>query len=471
MLNRFAPSTTRFRQYLATISVSMGAFCAGTVLSWSSPALAHLERPKNYSLYLSNLSESDLPSPGFKIDDSAHSWIGSLLTIGALVAAIPIGYLADKFGRKKVILSLSLPFILNWILMISAQNVNMIFAGRFFAGIGLGGMCVTAPMYIGEIAEASYRGMFGSFFQMFLCAGILFSSVIGSFTNWIGLNSIELLSPIVFAISFLFMPETPAYLVGANDILAAEENLRKLRGSTYDVSQELKEIQKEIEESQQKRASIKDVVTSKGNLKAVISVVVVLAYQQLTGINALVFYTEPIFKAADSPISSSVGSIIINLVQLVVAYISILIVEKANRKFYLMFSSTGLFLCMLTLGIFFHLKLLNLPLHNLHVMMIISFVLFMVFFSVGYGPVPWMLMGELFSPEIKGVASGLGVLSNWIFASLVTFCFPQMTSSIGYHITFYIFAGIMASATVFVYLVVPETRGKSLAEIQAILNR
>lgn len=452
-------------------SVCMGAFCAGTVLSWSSPALGHLERPKNASLNFTNEKLVDLPPPGFKIDESDHPWIGSLLTIGALVSAIPIGYLADKFGRKKVILSLSFPFIINWILMIFAQNVKMIFAARFFAGIGLGGVCVTAPMYIGEIAEAAYRGMFGSFFQMFLCAGILFSSVVGSFTNWTGLNAIELISPIIFGVSFLFMPETPVFLVGANDIQAAEENLRKLRGSTSNVSQELKEIQQEIEESHQKRASLKDVVTSKGNLKAVISVVVILAYQQLTGINALVFFTDPIFKAAESPISSSVGSIIINLVQLIVAYISIMIVERANRKFYLMFSSTGLFLCLLTLGIFFHLKMLNLPLHNLHVMMIISFVLFMIFFSVGYGPVPWMLMGELLSPEIKGVASGLGVLSNWIFASVVTFCFPLMTASFGYHVTFYIFAGIMASATVFVYTVVPETRGKTLTEIQEILNR
>ncbi|XP_018576207.1 facilitated trehalose transporter Tret1-like isoform X2 [Anoplophora glabripennis] len=463
-------TTQKFKQYVATISVSLGAFCAGTVLSWTSPGLAHITIDGTNKTN-GTFPTDEIPAPGFKITKSEEALVGAMLTIGALISAIPTGYLADKFGRKLIILGLSIPFLLNYLLISFAYNVETVVAGRFFAGIGLGGICVVAPMYIGEISEPSNRGMFGSFFQMFLSCGILFTCIIGSFANWMSLSLILAVAPVVFGVSFLFMPETPVYLVEKSKLDEAEKTLKELRGSSYDVSVELKTIQKEIMESREKKATLADIISDKANLRATLSVIGVLAFQQFSGINAVVFYTVAIFKAAGSNISPSLSAIIINLVQVVVSYISILIIEKANRKFYLMMSSSGMMLCLAGLGMFFHLKSLAVNVDHLGFIPLGSTVLFMICFSIGYGPVPWMLISELFSPEIKGIASGLAILANWVFAFIVTYSFPIINANLGDHVTFYIFASVMVCATIFVHFVVPETRGKSLLEIQDALNR
>lgn len=451
--------------------MSLGALCAGTVLSWTSPALSHVMIPETNSTNVTVITEIlEGSSPGFIITQKESAIVGSMLTIGALVAAIPTGYLADKFGRKPVILGLAAMFLLNWILISAAGNLQTVIAARFFAGIGLGGICVVAPMYIGEISEVSNRGTFGSFFQLFLASGVLFTCVAGYFTNWIGLGLVLAATPLLFGGSFLFMPESPTYLVQKNYRKQAEKSLRRLRDCNYDIAGELKEIEKNVSDSHGKSAGLGDILTNKAYLKSTISILGVLAIQQLSGINAVVFYTVTIFNEAGTGLSPFFSAIIVNSVQVVMSYISTLIIEKANRKFYLMFSSAGMMLAHVGLGVFFHLKFIDVSTNHLGFIPLASVILYMVSFAFGYGPVPWMLLGEMFAPEIKGIASGMAILANWMFAFLVTFLFPILSETYGSHVTFYIFAMIMFIGTIFVYAVVPETRGKSLQEIQDELN-
>lgn len=392
-----------------------------------------------------------------------------MLTIGALIAAIPSGYLADKVGRKITLLVLASLFLTNWILLSFSVNLEMVLVARLIAGMALGGICVVAPMYIGEMAEPSFRGTFGSFFQLFLSSGILFTCIVGYFTNWVGLALALGVTPIVFGVTFCFMPESPIYLVMKNKLDRAEQTLKRLRGSTSNISAELKIIQQELAESHQKTTSFSDVFR-RANMRAMVAVLGVLAFQQLSGINAIVFYTVNIFKAAGTDLSPFLGAIIINLVQVLVSYLSILIIEKANRRFYLMSSSSGMMICLTALGVFFHLKLLRMDISHLGLIPLGSTIIYMACFSLGYGPVPWMLLGEMFSSEIKGIATGIAILANWSLAFMVTLSFPIMNSSLGEHITFYMFSCIMGLGTVFVYWFVPETRGKSLAQIQEELN-
>ncbi|KAJ3617779.1 hypothetical protein MTP99_006873 [Tenebrio molitor] len=434
----------KLKQYLATISVSLGALCAGTCLAWTSPALDQLSIANN------STSES------FYVSDSEGAAVGGTIAIGALISAIPAGFLADKFGRKKLIFILSLMFLINWLLIIFAQNAITLIIGRVFAGIGTGAICV---------------GILGAFINMFLCTGILVTCVFGSFTTWRVLSMILAGIPVLFGGSFLFMPETPAYLVKMNNLEGAEKTLVGFRRRFYDIHAELKKhSERNRETSQQNSATIKDVFTSKANRRAFVSVVAVLGFQQLCGVNAVVFYTVPIFKAAGSSLSPSLAGIIIALVQVASSFASIFIIEKANRKFYLMFSSVGMLLFLTALGMYFHLKRLNVDISHLGFIPIGSAVMFMISFSVGYGPVPWLLMGELFAPEIRGIGNGFAIATNWSCAFLVTYFFPIINSSLGAHVAFYICAGIMAVATIYVGFIVPETRGTSLLEIQRRLN-
>lgn len=165
------------------------------------------------------------------------------------------------------------------------------------------------------------------------------------------------------------------------------------------------------------------------------------------------------------------AAIIVAVVQAVFAYVAVALIEKANRRFFLVLSSSGMLVCLAALGMYFHLQKLEISFSGLGILPLASLVLYIVFFSMGMGPVPWMIMGELFAAEIKGVASGLAVMTNWMLTFVVTFSFPLMNTGLGGHVTFYIFAVIMALGTTFIHLVVPETRGKSLQEIQRILSK
>ncbi|KAF2900528.1 hypothetical protein ILUMI_05660 [Ignelater luminosus] len=471
-------TTQTKNQYIATICVSLGAVCAGTALAWTSPVLPQLQEPSsalnetlNSTLQVEDTSANSSSTSAFYLTESQGSLVGSMLAIGALCSALPAGYVADKFGRKKANLFLTLPYMINWLLIVFATSPFMLYVARFFSGIATGAMCVTAPMYIGEIAEVSIRGTLGSFFQMCLCFGILLTYAVGAFMTWVGLSWILMIVPLLFAICLYFMPETPIYLVKTGQTTAAEDSLKFLRGKRYNVEPELKTIQAGLAKSEESQAGVKDLISSIGNRKALISALGLMLFQQLSGINAVIFYTVPIFNSAGTGIPSDLAAIIVSVVQFIIAYVAAMIIDKANRRFYLMLSSSGMCVCLAALGLYFHLKINHITFTGIGMIPLISLVVFIIAFSLGFGPVPWMIMGELFAPEIKGVASGLAVTTNWILVFLVTFSFPIMNSSLGGHITFYLFAIIMVIGTFFVYTYIPETRGKSLQEIQNILNK
>lgn len=460
--NEIKNSSSKVKQYLAALTVSFGAFAVGTVLSWTSVALPYVTN---------NQQNSAQDFPTFKITHEEEALVGALLTVGALVSAIPSGCLADKVGRKKAILITMVPLLVNWGLISYVSNTWLLLLARFIAGMGVGGYCVVAPMYLAEIADASCRGTFGSFFQLFICAGILFTCLLGPITTWTSLSLILAVVPGIFICIFLFQPESPLYLIKKERISDAEVTLRYLRGPRYQVKKELMVLQKDIEDSCQKSRSLKDILTTKRYKKSLIAVLGVLLFQQFSGINALIFYTVPIFQASGSTLSPTLAAITVNIVQVLATYVSSLIVERAGRKLYLFISAAGMFLCLVTLATFFYVKSFNSEIsQGLGLVPIISMVVFMASYSIGFGPIPWMLLGELFAPEIKAVATGVAILANWIFAFLVTFFFPILNLKLGTHVTFYVFSCFMLVALVFIRYVIPESKGKSLMEIQKMLE-
>lgn len=238
-----------------------------------------------------------------------------MLALGALIAALPAGFVAERLGRKKAILLFGLAFLLNWAFIIFATNAATLYVGRLFAGIATGAMCVLCPMYIGEIAEASIRGALGSFFQMFLCVGILLTYFLGALVDWRSLSVMLGIIPIVFVVFFYFMPETPIFLLKSDQMDVAESTMKYFRGERYDVDEELKQMQRDLEDAAAKKAGLKDLVASRANRKALISALGLMTFQQLSGINAVIFYTVPIFKSAGSKLSPDVAAIIVAVVQ------------------------------------------------------------------------------------------------------------------------------------------------------------
>ncbi|KAK4875750.1 hypothetical protein RN001_012172 [Aquatica leii] len=477
----------RKNQYIGTVCVSLGAICAGCGLAWTSPVLPQLELPKVIvnadlvdnttdiallnSTILSNFTQlTNATVEGFKLTESEGSLVGAMLAIGAAISAIPAGFVADRIGRRYVNILIAVPYIISYLLIVFSGGPFLLCVARFFAGIGTGAVCVTAPMYIGEIAEVSIRGTLGSFFQMCICLGIFLTYFIGALVSWVGLSWILIIAPVAFAVAMYYMPDTPTYLVKSKRKSDAEKSLRYFRGTEYNVEAELKMIEAQISEAEEKQAGIKDLVASRGNRKAMASSLGLMLFQQLSGINAVIFYTVTIFNSAGTSFSSDIAAIIVAVVQFITGYIAAMIIDKRPRRFYLTLSAVGMMVCLAALGMYFHLRVNKVDFAGIGLIPLASLVIFIIAFSLGLGPIPWMIMSELLAPEIKGVGSGISVMTNWILVFIVTFSFPIMNSNLGGHVTFYIFAIILAVGIFFIRFYIPETKGKTLHEIQTILN-
>ncbi|XP_011312356.1 facilitated trehalose transporter Tret1-like [Fopius arisanus] len=440
-------------QYLAACSASCLAVGVGTALAWTSPILPKLNQ------------NSFLP-----VSEDEGSWVSSLLALGAIAGALPAGALANILGRKKALLCLSGPFLVSWLMIVLARSVWLLCVARFIVGIGVGAACVQVPSYIAEIATPSTRGTLGAMFQLFLGGGILMAFVLGAVTSYTVFAILCALVEVVFIGSFVFMPESPSWLVGQGRKPEATNALKTLRGSMYDPSDELAEMQREAEENASRKSSVFDLIRTRGSRRAVLACFGVMSFQQLSGINAVIFYTVTIFEAAGSSMSSDVAAIVVALVQFVMSGVAAVIVDRAGRKPLLILSSSLMGISLIALGIYFKVKDSGSDVSSLGWLPLTSLTLFMIAFSVGLGPIAWMLMPELFTIETKAVASSLAVMLNWFLVFLVTKTFPAMKDRLGSAMTFWIFAGIMIFASVFEYLFVPETKGKTLQEIQSELN-
>lgn len=205
------------------IPATGGALAAGTTLGWSSPTKSLIVTKENYT-----------NEYGFTVTEDDFSWIGSLVTLGAALVCLIIGTIIQIVGRKLTMLLLVIPFTVGWALVIFASNLSMLFVGRFLLGISGGAFCVSAPTYTGEIAQSSVRGTLGSYFQLMLVVGVLFSYVVGSYVSVFVLSMICAAIPLIFGAIFVFMPETPSFLLSKGKKEAAAKSLQWLRGPDYD---------------------------------------------------------------------------------------------------------------------------------------------------------------------------------------------------------------------------------------------
>ncbi|KRG06534.1 facilitated trehalose transporter Tret1-2 homolog isoform X2 [Drosophila mojavensis] len=446
-----------FPQYVAALAAAGGAFAAGTLLGWTSPAETEI------------INEGD--AYGFHVSSEQYSWVSSFMTLGAACVCIPIGFLINFIGRKWTMLLLVAPFVLGWALLIWAQNVIMMYIARFILGIAGGAFCVTAPMYTGEIAQKDIRGTLGSFFQLMITIGILFVYGIGAGLKVFWMSIVCGILPIIFGVIFFFMPESPTYLVSKNRSESAVKSIQWLRGTEYDYRPELEELHQTDHEIRENKVNVLAALARPVTIKALSISLGLMFFQQLSGINAVIFYSEAIFEDANTGISSSMSTILIGVMQVVATFVSTMVVDKLGRRILLLASGAVMALSTTAIGVYFFMKDRNADsVENLGWLPVASLCIFMIMFSIGYGPVPWLMMGELFATDIKGFAGSIAGTINWVLAFIVTKTFKNLNESLGSGGTFWLFAGVTLVGVIFVFLAVPETKGKSLNEIQMELG-
>jgi MFS family permease len=203
----------------------------------------------------------------------------------------------NKYGRKKTMLGLVVPFLIGWSLVIWAQNFVMMLIGRIFIGAAGGAFCMISPQYSGEIAEKEIRGILGTFMQLMLNVGILVAYISGAFVDVVWISVFCGILPIIFAAIFIFMPESPVYLVTEKKIPEAVMTYKWLRGDAFNPQWEIDDLVKEIEDSKAQKSSFWDNLRKRATIRAMVISFGLMFFQQMCGINVVLFSATFIFEA------------------------------------------------------------------------------------------------------------------------------------------------------------------------------
>ncbi|ALC47794.1 CG1213, partial [Drosophila busckii] len=447
------------RIFLAAVAANLSAFVVGTCLGWTSPI-----GPK---LKSNDISDSPLDRP---ITNDEDAWISSLIAIGALIAPFVAGPLADRIGRKWVLLSSSVFFVLAFLLNMVASEVWILYLSRLIQGFGVGFVMTVQPMYVGEIATDNVRGATGSLMQLFIVSGILYVYAIGPFVSYQALQWCCIVLPIISDIVFFFMPESPYYFAGKGRKTDAVRALQFLRGQSAEgVHDEMAIIQANVEEAMASKGTMMDLIKNPANRKALLICAGLISFQQLSGINVVLFNSQSIFASAGTGLNPAIATIIIGCVQVSSSGLTPIVVDRLGRKVLLLMSASVMAIGLAALGFFFYMKLVAGDISSVMWLPVPALILYNIVYCTGFGPLPWAVLGEMFPANIKSVASSVVASTCWILGFLVTRYYPAL-DALGSYYAFWLFAIFCVVAFFFVLFVVMETKGLSLQQIQDRLN-
>uniref|UniRef100_A0A1I8PSJ8 Major facilitator superfamily (MFS) profile domain-containing protein n=1 Tax=Stomoxys calcitrans TaxID=35570 RepID=A0A1I8PSJ8_STOCA len=387
-----------------------------------------------------------------------------------MISSFVAGPLLEKFGSKWVLLASSLIFITAFILLMIASKVWMLIMARGIQGFASGFVMAATPMYVGEISPDSVRGTTGSFINLFMQSGILYVYIIGPYVSYQILQWSCLAIPIVFDVCFVFMPESPYYLMGKKRQEDAQKSLQFLRGqSAAGVQSEMSLIQMALDEAQANKGSFRDLFGSNGNRQALFITSGLLVFQQFCGIDVVLFNAQSIFTNTGTDLDPPIAAIIVGLVQVFSSGVASYIAYYFGRKLLLLISAGVMTLCLTSLGVFFFVKMDTGDISSILWLPIAVLVLDSFAFCIGFGALPMAIMGEIFAPNVRSSAATIVTSLMFISSFILIYLYPILVG-FGIYYVFWSFGLFCALAFVFVIFFVFETRGLSLLQIQDKLH-
>ncbi len=414
----------------------------------------------------------------FHLDAVMEGWIMSSALVGCVVGAAVSGWLADKFGRKKILLFSALLFILSALGCSIATTPTFLVIARIVGGIGVGFAAMVAPMFISELAPAYMRGRLVSLYQLAITLGILVSYLSnagllhyagshlagdGSFMNhflvaevWRAMLGSNIVPAFLFFVFLLFVPESPRWLIKVDKGEDAKVILERISGAQKAMV-ELNDIQNTISEE---KGSFKQLVTPGIRIALVIGVVLPFL-SQLTGITTVMYYAPAIFEKAGLGANSAMGgAALIGFFNMIFTIVAIWKIDKWGRKPLLIWGFVGLSIALFLIGVLFNRTNANTG------FLLGAFVLYITIFAATLGPAVWVVISEIYPTKIRGRAMSLATLSLFIGSVFVTQTYPILRESIGIGNTFILYAIVMLPSAFFVNKMLPETKEKSLEEIE-----
>ncbi len=409
---------------------------------------------------------------------SQIGWAMSCALVGCLIGSVVSGVSSDKFGRKRLLILSAFIFVFSAIGTGLADTFSAFVIFRILGGVAIGLASNLSPMYIAEATPAKVRGQFVAVNQLNIVIGIL----VAPFVNWLiakpvpeAATAVEILNSwngqyawrwmfgaaaipaLVFFILMFIVPESPRWLIKNGKDKQAQDVLEKIGGAAYAANavQEVKDtLVNEIE-----RVNFKDLLEPK--MMKILAIGIFLAvFQQWCGINTVIYYADEIFTAAGYGVSDILFNIVImGSVFVFFSFVAIFSVDRFGRKILLLLGSAGLTLTYIPIGICYHTHSTG-----LHVLLLVITAIACYAFSLA--PVVWVLLSEIFPNRIRGAAMSVGVFALWTGCFTLTYTFPAMNASLGTAKTFWIYAAICAVGFWVVKIFVPETKGKTLEQIE-----
>uniref|UniRef100_A0A8C2T847 Solute carrier family 2 member 6 n=1 Tax=Coturnix japonica TaxID=93934 RepID=A0A8C2T847_COTJA len=425
------------RLYVAVFAAVLGNFSFGFALVYPSPVIPALEAH---------------PDPALRLDRYRASWFGSVFMLGAAAGGLSAMLLNDRLGRKLSIMFSAVPSAVGYALMASAQGIEMLLLGRVLTGYAGGVTAASIPVYISEISHPGVRGMLGTCPQVMAVLGSLILYALGLLLDWRWLAVAGEVPVLTMILLLCFMPNSPRFLLSQGKEDEALRSLCWLRGRDTDYAQEYEQIKDSVRKQRISCAEIKDPFI----YKPILIAVGMRFLQQLSGVTCVLVYLQPIFKKTAVILVSSWCS----PVHLGIAAVSM---DKAGRKILLFVSGTT---APLPTGPWGALPtLLKSP--ELGMSLGVLTTLPPAGYAMGWGPITWLLMSEILPLKARGVASGLCVVVSWLTAFALTQLFLGF---FGLEVPFLFFAVICAGNILFTGCCVPETKRRSLEQIEAFFR-
>jgi SP family arabinose:H+ symporter-like MFS transporter len=407
-----------------------------------------------------------------------QGWAMSSALAGCLIGAVSSGILSDRYGRKRLLISAALLFLLSALGTGATERYGGFIACRILGGIGIGLASNLSPMYIAEISPASMRGRFVSLNQLTIVIGILAAQLVNwqiaqpvpeSFSaseilaSWNGQSgwrwmfwAESLPAGLFFALMFI-VPESPRWLAKHGETEKVRHILSRIGGSEY-ADQEYRQI---LDSLSGERSRVPYRELFRPGVKSILLIGIVLAaFQQWCGINVIFNYAEEVFEAAGYGVSDILFNIVITgSVNLLFTFVAIYTVDRLGRRFLMSLGAAGLAGIYILIGIAFHLSITGW-------MVLLLVVAAISCYAMSLAPVTWVVLSEIFPNRIRGRAMGLATVSLWSASFLLTYTFPVLNRAFGASGTFWLYGIICIAGFLFIRIRLPETKGKSLEQIE-----
>ncbi|KAG5873446.1 hypothetical protein JTB14_007213 [Gonioctena quinquepunctata] len=450
-----------FKQTFVALAPLLLTVCSGMTVGYSAILLPQLKSEENSTL---------------TIDEEEASWIASMAALPMAAGSVLGGIFIEKFGRKSTHSLSCVPILIGWSLIYFAVNKNMILVGRFITGFCVGMLGSATGVFIGETSEPAFRGLLLAGISFSIALGLFLTHFLGTFLSWRTTAMICGSLPIVSQIVICLVPESPSWLAKKGNPERAAEAFYWCRGYSPEAKEELKIM---LERQQEQTSAGSTTYKMKLQelfvpefLKPLGIIVVYIVANQWAGINAITFYTVSIMKETiGEGLNEYLAMLIVDIIRVFMSVLACILLRKIGRRPLAIVSGIGTSVALLVLSLHTFLAKTNTNLASASYIPMTSLVVYIAFISIGFVPLPWAMIGEVFPLKNRSIGSGISTFMAFTAFFSVVKTSPDMFLNLGTSGTFLTYGIVAVMATIFVYFFLPETKGRVLHEIEDSFKR